>query len=100
MPAEAKVRCETPTKGKSAKHIAKWRYDLLRNAIRRVVPKHREGVEFRQLFDLVRKELSPEDLARLGSLPWYTTTVKLHMEVIGELERVPDSSPQRLRRAK
>lgn len=101
MAAEEKVRCVTPTtKQKRGKGIARWKYDLLRNAIRKVVPKNKEGVEFRKLYDLVAGELSAEERKNLGSLPWYTTSVKLHMEVIGELERVPDAHPQRLRRVK
>ena len=98
--AKDKVLCHTPSKGKSPKNISQWKFDLLRAAIRKVVPKNKEGVEFRQLFDLVKRELSADDRAKLGSLPWYTTTVKLHLEVIGELERVPNSKPQRLRRVK
>ena len=98
--AKDKVLCQTPSKGKSAKNIPQWKYDLLRAAIRKVVPKNKEGVEFSKLFDLVKREVSADDRAKLGSLPWYTTTVKLHLEVIGELERVPDSKPQRLRRVK
>src|SRR5689334_666576 len=98
--AKSMAKCETPSEGKSAKNIPQWKYDLLRTAIRKVVPKNKTGVEFRQLFDLVANELTLEERAKLGSLPWYTTTVKLHMEVIGELERVPDSKPQRLRRVK
>jgi hypothetical protein len=98
--AEAKVRCDTPTPGKSSTNIPKWKYDLLRAAIRKVVPKNKAGVEFGQLFQLVAQELTTDDRKKLGSLPWYTTTVKLHLEVIGELERVPDAKPQRLRRIK
>lgn len=101
MPAADKVRCITPTTtGNRGKDIPKWKYDLLRAAIRKVVPKSKEGVEFRQLYDLVAAQLTSEQLKQLGSLPWHTTTVKLHLEVIGELERVPDAKPQRLRRVK
>ena len=47
-------------------------------------------------------ELSKEQLSKLGSVvrapSLATTTVKLDMEVKGEIERVPGSVPQRLRR--
>src|SRR4051794_36708187 len=98
--AKRMVRCETPAKGKATKSIPQWKYDVLRTAIRRVVPKNRTGIEFSKLFDLVAGELTAEERANLGWLPWHTTPVKLRLEVLGELERVPDSKPQRLRRVK
>lgn len=96
--AEVKVVCATPTPGKQPTAIAKWKYDLVRKAIRGCVSKSKEGVAFRDLPDLVAGVLSSEDRARLGSVSWYTTTVKLHMETIGELERVKGAVPQRIRR--
>jgi tRNA A37 threonylcarbamoyltransferase TsaD len=96
--AEAKVLCRTPTPGKSTKHIDKWKYDLVRGAIRKVVPKALTGVAFSELPGLVGNALSPAERARLGSVAWYTTTVKLHMETTGELERVAGAHPQRIRR--
>jgi len=38
----------------------------------------------------------PGALARLGSVGWHTTTVKLNMEVKGELQRLSGVNPQRL----
>lgn len=95
---EAKIVCATPTPGKRPTAIAKWKYDLIRNAIRKCVPKSREGVAFVDLPDLVADVLSRPQRAQLGSVSWYTTTVKLHMETTGELERVAGAVPQRLRR--
>jgi hypothetical protein len=74
-------------------------YDLLRSAILEVVPHNDEGIEFRRLAGLVRDVIAADELARLGSLSWYTTTVKLDLEVEGEIERIPDSRPERLRRS-
>ena len=98
MSIENKVLCETPTPGKQPTHIAKWKYDLVRTAILAAVPAEEGGVEFSRLPELVEGQLSPGDLERLGSVSWYTTTVKLDLEVKGEIERVPGSRPQRLRR--
>lgn len=95
---EEKILCETPTPGKQGTRILRWKYDLVRDALRRVVPKSKAGIAFSDLAPLVGAALSEADRKRLGSLMWYLTTVKLHMEVIGELERVPDVVPQRLRR--
>ncbi len=93
-----KILCLTPTPGKQGTRIDRWKYETLRRAIRRAVPKNRTGVEFRKLAELVRQQLAAEELQTIGSLLWYTTTVKLHLEVIGEIERVPGAQPQRLRR--
>ncbi|MCG3157284.1 MAG: hypothetical protein DKINENOH_03916 [bacterium] len=93
-----KILCLTPTPGKQGTRIDRWKYETLRRAIRRAVPKNRNGVEFRKLAELVRQQLAAEELQTIGSLLWYTTTVKLHLEAIGEIERVPGAQPQRLRR--
>ena len=94
---EEKVKCETPTSGKKPTRIAKWKYDLVREAILAVVPSDDQGVEFSQLANLVAGQISEDDLKKLGSVSWHTTTVKLDMEVKGEIERIPGSKPQRLR---
>ena len=91
-----RVLCRTPTKGKSAKRIDRWKYDLLRKAILASLPAKEPGVLFSDLFGRVEGRLSPRQQEEVGSIPWYTTTVKLEMEVAGEILRVPDSSPQRL----
>ena len=95
---EARVVCETPTPGKQPTRILKWKYDLVREAILAAVSLRETSVEFRGLRDLVAAQLSEEQLSKLGSVSWYTTTVKLDMEVKGEIERVPGSRPQRIRR--
>lgn len=95
-----KVVVETPTPGKQPTRIDKWKYDLVRAAILAVVPADDNGVEFSQLPQLIEAHISSNDLERLGSVSWYTTTVKLDMEVKGELARIPGSKPQRLRLAK
>ena len=97
MPAEERVVCETPTPGKKPTRIHKWKYDLLRGVILDVVGGSSDGVEFRALSGLVEARLSPEQLSDLGSVSWYTTTVKLDMEVKGDIARVVGSRPQRLR---
>ena len=97
MPMEDKVICETPTLGKQPTRIDKWKYDLIRTAILAVAPSDDQGVEFSKLPKLIEGQISADDLKRLGSVPWYSTTVKLDMEVKGVIERVPRSKPQRLR---
>jgi hypothetical protein len=95
---EDKVLCETPTPGKQPTRIAKWKYELVRSAILAEVPDDDKGVEFNRLAELVERRIPAEELKRLGSVSWYTTTVKLDMEVNGEIKRVAGVTPQRLRR--
>lgn len=68
MAEEAKVLCKTPTKGKQGTRIPKWKYDLVRKAIRKVVPSNNTGVAFGDLADLVSKQLKKADRDRLGSV--------------------------------
>ena len=95
---EPKVLCSTPTPGKHGTRIPKWKYELVRAAILDIVPDDETGIEFKGLPALIEERLSEDDLQRLGSLGWYTTTVKLDLEVRGEIERIPGVKPQRLRR--
>lgn len=91
------VVCQTPTPGKIPTRIDRWKYELVHAAIVAVTPRTDEGIEFRELSSLVETQLDAADMVELGSVSWYTTTVKLDMEVKGELERIPGSKPQRLR---
>ena len=54
-------------------------------------------VNFGELPDKVRASLSMDELNNLGSVSWYTTTVKLDMGARRVTERIPGSRPQVLR---
>lgn len=90
-----KVMCLTPTPGKQGTRIDRWKYETLR----RVIPRNKTGIEFRHLPGLVAATLTSKELQKMGSIMWYVVTVKQHLEVIGEIERVPNAKPLRLRRA-
>ena len=92
-----RIICQTPTPGKKPTAIDKWKYDLVREAILAAVPADEDGVEFKALSSLVEARIPAADLEKLGSVSWYTTTVKLDLEVKGEIERIPNSKPQRIR---
>jgi hypothetical protein len=94
-PAE-KVLCQTPTPGKKPTRIDAWKYTTVRDAILSSLPSDKPGVVFMELPALVETQLSHDSKARLGSVGWYTTTVKLDLEVKGEIVRIPGSKPQRL----
>ena len=91
-----KVICYTPTPGKQPTRIDGWKFECVRDAILLALPEQGEGVLFKQLPALVAGLLSPQDKQKLGSVSWYTTTVKLHLETTEEIVRVLGASPQRL----
>ena len=97
MPDNDKILCRTPTPGKQPTRIDRRKYDLVHRAIIAVLASNEQEIEFRELPSLVSQQIAPDDLNKLGSVSWYTTTVKLDMEVKGEIERVPGSKPQLLR---
>ena len=92
---EEKVLCETPTIGKQATRIHKWKYEAVRRAILTAVA-DKDGVLFKDLPGKVECLLTAKEKKELGSVSWYTTCVKLDLEVKGEIMRKPGTSPQRL----
>lgn len=81
--------------GKQGVNISRAKYDTIRAAVLNVVEDQGE-ILFKHLPTAVEAELEePFD----GSLTWYITTIKLDLEARGLIERVPGSSPQRLRLA-
>lgn len=94
-----RVVCETPTPGKRPTRIPRWKYDLVRQAILDCVPADGRGFAFKELPTAVARCLAPDERASLGSVSWYTTVVKLDLEVRGELRRLDGTRPQRLLRA-
>jgi hypothetical protein len=95
---EPKTECRTPAPGRDGiTRIPTWKYDCVRAAILESIQSAGpDGVAFSDLSEVVRARLSPSQLEDLGSLGWHVTTVKLNMEVVGEIVRGP-GSPQRLR---
>jgi hypothetical protein len=92
-----KVVCKTPTPGKTPTRIDKWKYDVVRRAILNILKSQPDGVLFADLSGLVNQNLSEYEKQNLGSINWYVTTVKLDLEVRGEIRRVEKETPQRLR---
>lgn len=98
MPAKIvdKTTCRTPSPGKKPTRIDTWKFHAIRKSILKSVPKRGEGVEFMKLPALVKKQLTEKELKELGSVGWFTTTVKLELEVRGEICIIEGVSPQRL----
>ncbi len=87
---------QTITPGKKGTYVNREKYERIRDAILRVLATHSE-ILFKELSSAVKREL---DGRFDGSIPWYTTTVKLDLEFRGIIERIPGKAPQHLRLAK
>jgi hypothetical protein len=93
---EERVLCQTPTPGKQPTRIPRWKYETVRRAILEALSSNGDNMAFKDLPAEVSRKLSAEERERLGSVSWYTTVVKLDLEVKGELKRMPGTRPQHL----
>ncbi len=81
------------------------KYNLIREAMLASLPSQESGesMPFAALEMSVRTYLEEQDapldlFPKPGSVRWYTKTVQLDLEARGEIERLPDQSPIRLRK--
>ena len=93
---ENKVLCRTVTPGKQPTQIDAWKYNLMKRCIMEIIAGSQQGVLFKDLSKQVKEKISEEESKRLGSVSWYTTTVKLDLEAKGKIKRIPGSKPQKL----
>jgi len=100
MDAEEKIDCRTPAPGRDGiTRIPAWKFETVRRAILHAVDAAGDdGLRFADLPGAVRARLSEQDLSRLGSVGWHCTTVKLEMEVAGDIVRFGGKAGQRLKR--
>ena len=93
-----KTACRTPSSGKDGvTNIPSWKYEVVKHAIlKAMTSQNGDAVSFNNLRSLAKAHIPDETLGKLGSWGWHFTTVKLNMEVEGQIERVKDSSPQQL----
>lgn len=100
----AKVRdtfvTRTVSAGKGGTRVSRVKYEIVRRAMLAAVPRSAEGIAFRELPKAVGKRLSADERAKIGSLMWYSTVVKLDLESRGFLRRLEGVTPQRIRRVK
>jgi hypothetical protein len=91
-----KVPCRTPTPRKSGvTNVPKWKFDVCRAAILSAL--HQGPIQGQQMAERAGREMTAHDVDALGSLGWHITTVRLEMEVRGEIERVPGKRPLELK---
>lgn len=81
------------------------KYNLIRDAMLAVLPSFASGesMAFAELEKKVRAYLEEREVPsslfpKPGSVRWYTKTVQLDLEARGEIERLPEKSPIRLRK--
>ena len=94
--SEGRTKCRTPDGKSDGTAIPTWKFDALRAAIRGALSAG--PMKQADLKAPVARRLDADTLDRLGALGWHLTTVRLEMEVRGEIERLP-GSPVRLRLA-
>lgn len=94
----ARRMTRTPNTGRDNVRIDQKKYDAVRRAIMKAVPRGKDGIAFKELPQAVKRQLPGGEIPGGGALNWYVTVVKLDMEMRGELQRLPDAKPQRLRR--
>ena len=99
IPKQNEERVETLHPGPERKgtRISKAMHDDTREAILDAVPDGEPGLPFADLSREVQERV-PKHLLENASVSWYTVTVKLDLEAIGLISRVPGSGPQDLAR--
>lgn len=80
--------------GKKGVNILKRRYDVIKDYILKEVDRLGEPT-YEQVSDSAVNDLSA---TFDGKVVWYVVSVKLDLEARGILERVPKSSPHKIRR--
>lgn len=90
-----KVPCRTPNAA-GVTNVPAWKFAACRDAI---LAEMRDGrpVRASALARASGRHLPPEAAAALGSLGWHMTTVRLEMEMRGELVRIAGTGPVTLR---
>lgn len=92
---EAKIMTLHPS-GKQGVNILLRRYEVIKDFILAKLKEFSE-ISFDELTDLAVKELSE---SFDGKVVWYMVTVKLDLEARKLIERVPKTSPHKLRLTK
>ncbi len=78
---------------KTGVNILKRKYDVIKDFIIKTITKHKE-ITYQDLSDLAIDELSA---SFDGKVVWYVVSVKLDLEARNIIERIPKTSPHKLR---
>lgn len=95
---EDRIACRTPAEGRDGtSNIPAWKFHLLRDEILTVLgAAGADGMLNKDLRGAVEPQISAADRDRLGKLGWHLVTVKLEMEVRGEIKRLDAKGPLRI----
>ena len=86
--------------GKGGFAVTSEKYDPVRKAILSSLSKRKDGITFDELCERVEAKVPKNLFPRPGSVSWYTKVVQLDLEAKGEIQRVADVIPMRIRRPK
>jgi len=92
MSAEEKIMTLHP-QGKKGGNILKRRYDVIKDFILDTITAHNE-ITYEKLDDLATEQLSS---TFDGKVVWYIVSIKLDLEARNIIERIPQTSPHKLR---
>ncbi len=92
MAAEERIMTLHPQE-KNGVNILKRRYDFIKDFIVKTIKEQGE-ITYERLDDLAVKELTK---TFDGKVTWYIVSVKLDLEARGIIERIPKTSPHKLR---
>lgn len=79
--------------GKKGVHILLSKYNTVKEFILSKIQEHGD-ISYQNVSDLAEKELQP---TFDGKVVWYVVSVKLDLEARGIIERIPKTSPHRIR---
>jgi hypothetical protein len=93
-----KITCRTPQGSGPGTRIPAWKFHAVRAAILDVLAQAgADGMASKDLGAAVGAALDADTLARLGKLGWHVVTVKLELELRGEIARIKGKAPLRIR---
>ena len=79
--------------GKKGVHILLSKYNTVKDFILSKIKEHGD-ITYQDVSDLAEKELQP---TFDGKVVWYVVSVKLDLEARGIIERIPKTSPHKIR---
>jgi uncharacterized protein DUF6958 len=92
------MQLKTISTGKTGALVDPEKYDRVRAAILQTLPATDDGMTWAELCERIAP-LLPESIFRhMGTVRWYAKAVQLDMEAKGEIVRLSDSRPIRLKR--
>ena len=94
------MQTKNVNKGSRGFAVTAEKYEPIRRAILESIPRNTTGVSFKELVASVASRVPGNLFPKKGSVSWYTKVVQLDLEAKGQIERIPDVTPQRVCRAR